>query len=128
MRLRSANKKPYEIIDTGSDEHSDSDKPPVSFHYTLFHPYEFDYMQSKRAKADLRTLTLPPVESEGNGAPKVVRGSAVESGHVPPWSEHSTKKEYIWDTVSNHMDYFATLLSSSRHSYDELISNSIIFR
>lgn len=126
-RLRSAKNKPYEIIEIDSDEHSDK-PPPVSFHYTLFHPYEFNYLQLKRAKTDPRTLTPPPVESDGNGAPKVVRGSAVESGHVPPRSE---RRDFIWDTVSNHVDRMPLTSSSSRHRHGELFRNTripLVFR
>jgi hypothetical protein len=102
-RLRSAKNKPNETIEIDSDEHSDK-LPPVSFYYKLFHNYESNYLQSKRAKVDLRTLTPPPVESDGNGAPKVVHGSAVEPSHVPlpAGSEHGMRKEFIWTTVSNH--------------------------
>jgi hypothetical protein len=101
-RLRSAKNKPYEIIEVDSDDYPD--KPPVSFRYTtILHLYEFNYLQPKRARTDLRTPTPPPVESDGKGAPKVVHGSAVESGHVPP-PDHRPRKEFIWDTVSNHVD------------------------
>jgi hypothetical protein len=116
-RLRSAKNKPYEIIEVDSD-----DSPPVSFRSTtILHPYEFNYLQPKRARTDLRTPTPPPVESDGKGAPKVVHGSAVESGHVPP-PEHRPRKEFIWDTVSNHVDPVHSLSSSSRHSYCELLN------
>jgi hypothetical protein len=68
--------------------------------------------QPKRVRIDLRTP--PPVETDDNGAQdqgrdpeactmlKVVHGSAVELGHVPPRSVRM-RKDFIWVTVRNRV-------------------------
>lgn len=74
--------------------------------------------QPKRVRID--PLSPPPVERDDNGPrdqglepengegltctiPKVVHGSAVESGNVPPRSVR-VRKDFIWVTVRNHVD------------------------